>query len=150
MDALSLVKPMAKKCPLGGYVLYLDCLECEEKVCKGGASLNLTKEQKRQMYRDKIDTIMHNRGYELCMIKNPRTEEEVRCYGCNLTYDRNDKVLIEVRKRKEFHFMYSNLPMCAFLQTDWMSPIDNEDHFTKMLKKFRRSVWVLREEWGDW
>lgn len=25
---------MAKKCPLGGYALYLDCLECEEKLCK--------------------------------------------------------------------------------------------------------------------
>lgn len=25
---------MAKRCPLGGYALYLDCLECEEKLCK--------------------------------------------------------------------------------------------------------------------
>ena len=140
---------MGRQCPLGGYMLYLDCLECEEKVCKGGVNLNLTTEQKRQMYRDKIDTIMHNRGYELGMVKNPRTEEEVRCYSCNPTYDRNDKVLIEVRKRKEFRFTYSNLPMCALLQTNWMSPIDNEEHFARMLKKFRRSVWVLREEWGD-
>ena len=31
---------MAKKCPLGGYVLYLDCLECEEKVCKGGKTVS--------------------------------------------------------------------------------------------------------------
>lgn len=149
MDVLRLVNPMAKKCPLGGYVLYLDCLECERKVCKGGASLNLTKDQKRQMYRDKIDTMMYNRGYELGMIKNPRTEEEVRCYSCNPTYGRNDKVLIEVRKRKEFRFIYLNLQMCASLQTNWMSPIDNEEHFTKMLKKFRRSEWALRKEWGD-
>ena len=27
---------MGKWYPLGGYVLYLDCLECAEKVCKGG------------------------------------------------------------------------------------------------------------------
>lgn len=25
---------MGRICPLGGYVLYLDCLECEDKVCK--------------------------------------------------------------------------------------------------------------------
>lgn len=101
------------------------------------------------MYRDKIDTMMYNRGYELGVIKNPCNEEEVRCYSCNPTYGRNDKVLIEVRKRKEFRFMYLNLQMCAFLQTNWMSPIDNEEHFTKMLNKFRRSEWALREEWGD-
>jgi hypothetical protein len=34
-DVLRLVNPMAKKCLLGGYVFYIDCLECEEKVCKG-------------------------------------------------------------------------------------------------------------------
>lgn len=27
---------MGRQCPLGGYVLYLDCLECDEKVCKEG------------------------------------------------------------------------------------------------------------------
>ena len=25
---------MGRICPLGGYALYLDCLECEDKVCK--------------------------------------------------------------------------------------------------------------------
>ena len=25
---------MGRRCPLGGYVLYLDCLECDDKVCK--------------------------------------------------------------------------------------------------------------------
>ena len=27
-------KRMGRQCPLGGYALYLDCLECEEKACK--------------------------------------------------------------------------------------------------------------------
>lgn len=34
---------MAKKCPLGGVSLYLDCLECEDKLCK---KANRMKERK--------------------------------------------------------------------------------------------------------
>lgn len=30
---------MGRQCPLGGYVLYLDCLECDEKVCKEGRKM---------------------------------------------------------------------------------------------------------------
>lgn len=31
---------MGRQCPLGGYVLYLDCLECDEKVCKKNKIMN--------------------------------------------------------------------------------------------------------------
>ena len=30
---------MGRRGPLGGYVLYLDCLECEDKICKRGDSV---------------------------------------------------------------------------------------------------------------
>lgn len=35
---------MAKICPItSSPVLYLDCLECEEKICKKGKKINETK-----------------------------------------------------------------------------------------------------------
>lgn len=54
---------MAKYCPAkNGTVLYLDCLECEEKICK---QLNFKESEKAN---NKEQLVPHN--YRLLNIKN--------------------------------------------------------------------------------
>ena len=48
---------MGRICPLGGYVLYLDCLECEEKVCKGGMKDASKKSQRRIQVRNERQSV---------------------------------------------------------------------------------------------
>lgn len=136
---------MARRCPIyGSTVLYLDCLECEEKMCRGG------KEMQKE-YFDKVNTLMQKRGYTCGVIKNPHCDDESRCYSQEPRLDgKENKVIVEVGSNKRFKFFYTNLRMCAKLQTDWMSPLTSREHFDRMLDKFLRSVRALREEWGDW
>lgn len=108
-------------------------------------------------YFYKVDKLMCKRGYTLMCICNPHTEHESRSYSQMPRYspqmsrldNGEDKVIIEVASDKRFQFFYTNLPMCAILQTSWFSPINNKEHFDKMLAKFLRSVNALRKEWGD-
>lgn len=51
---------MGRRCPLGGYVLYLDCLECDEKACKGGGSLG---NDIKTPYTKEKNRVAGRRGY---------------------------------------------------------------------------------------
>lgn len=135
---------MGRRCPLGGYVLYLDCLECDDKVCKRSSNVN-------KDYFDKVNEVMCKRGYSLSCIKNPNSESEVRCYSQEPKLDGSEnKVIVEVGLGKQFKLCYTNIQMLAKLETNWLSPISSKEYFDKMVSKFLRSVNVLRKEWNDW
>ena len=77
-------------------------------------------------YFDGIDKLMESKGYTLGVIKGIHTDQEERVYSQNPRLDGNySRVMIEVRKNKEFKFFYTNLPMLAKLQTD-----RTHQHFT--------------------
>lgn len=136
---------MGRQCPLGGYALYLDCLECEERVCK-----KMNKALKQKEYFEKIDKLMHEKGFVCYLKQNYETDNEVRCYTHTVSSQRTVKISIWIRKKKEFKFTYSNLAMCSKLETEWMSPIDNEVHFDRMYEKFEKSTKALMFAWGDY
>lgn len=54
---------MSKVCPKGGIMLYMDCKECDDKICKLS---------KKERYYRHIDSLMISRGYR-------RTETESNC-----------------------------------------------------------------------
>lgn len=139
---------MGRMCPLGGYALYLDCLECDDKVCKKG-SAKVDKTNKQSEYFKKVDSLMRKRGYMCCMIKGANTEYEEHCYQSIHASEKGAKnhIAINVRKRREFNLFYSNIKMCAQLITPWCGSINNDKHFECVMNKFIRSVEVLMEEW---
>ena len=51
---------MGRQCPLGGYVLYLDCLECDEKVCKKNKTTNKIVIGIDQSYADSGIAVAYN------------------------------------------------------------------------------------------
>lgn len=107
-------------------------------------------EQLMKEYFNGIDKLMSQKGYTLGVISGQRTNHETRQYSQNPRLDgTHSRVIIEVRKDKEFRFYYSCLPMCAQLSTGWMSPITSSKHFDKMMDKFNKSVTALRKEWND-
>ena len=55
---------MAKKCPIYGRAIYLDCLECEEKYCR-----NNKKEVNKHMNKIVIgiDQSYKNTGISICV-----------------------------------------------------------------------------------
>jgi hypothetical protein len=61
---------MPKKCPMGGTVLYLDCLECEDKLCKGVRSKN---EHLKTNFRE--NTIALGQDEDLLSLKKRQTIE---------------------------------------------------------------------------
>lgn len=151
---------MSKICPINNsIVLYLDCLECDDKICRQPNKVpqnvtgNLRKDNKMKQkeYFDKIDKIMQSKGFICTMKSNPNTKNEVRHYIQPMKEDgSNFKFMVLVRAKREFKFHYSNLAMCAKLQTDWMGPISDNVHFTRMFVKFDKSVKALVETWGDY
>ena len=133
---------MGRQCPLGGYALYLDCLECEERVCK-----KMNNALKQKEYFEKIDKLMREKGFT-CIIKcNYETDDEVRQY---ISLDSTQRVNVLVRRKKEFKFYYTNLAMCSKLETEWMSPVSDDVHFNKMFAKFEKSIKALMLVWGDY
>lgn len=42
---------MGRRCPLGGYVLYLDCLECDDKVCRRSGEMANTFTEAKEGYK---------------------------------------------------------------------------------------------------
>ena len=140
---------MSRHCPkYGCIVIYADCLECEDKICKRNVKMDVSKKVK--IYFEKIDTLMSWRGYELKCIKNEGTEDEERTYRISPLDYKYDKISVIIRKGKKFCLFYCNTLMKTFLQTEWLSPINDEDFFTEMLSKFKIQVDVLRMEYEDW
>ena len=42
---------MGRKCPLGGHVVYLDCLECDDKICRRSDKMANTFIEARKGYK---------------------------------------------------------------------------------------------------
>lgn len=134
---------MGRQCPLGGYVLYLDCLECEQKICRRDNKMNGV--SRREQYWKAIDAIMEKRGYRLGMITNKGKPEEVR------SYTKKELILpayiVEIRKGKEFKLWYAHMSMFGRLETPWCSSLDDDDRFEKLVNLFLRAVNALEREY---
>jgi hypothetical protein len=99
-------------------------------------------------YFEKVDKIMSRRGYQVILVKNCGTENEIRCYMLSDT-ENDNKIGVEVTYDKKFKLIYSNPDMLGMLDSGWMSPINKKEFFEKRLKMFNRSVLALRIEYKD-
>ena len=102
-------------------------------------------------YWEQIDKMLSSIGYQNIVTTNPNSNNCSRIYIQEPKLDGSEnKIMVEVRLDWEFKFKYTNMQMCAKLETDYMSPIYKKMHFNKMLEKFKKSVDSLRDTWEDY
>ena len=138
MDVLRLVNPMAKKCPLGGYVLYLDCLECEEKVCKGGKKVADVKENVIEWIngQDTIAVTLHQGRY---ITKVERLAKK---------FPKQVKIL----KHNRDGSIFAKLPLKALKLSLTNKAEMSEEQRQKVRERFAKAKKKEREDegWEDW
>ena len=97
------------------------------------------------MSPQEVDELMSKRNFTL----TAKTGSGIRVY----TYTditRTPKISVEViPERNEFKMSYMNIHSVNRIETPWCSPIENKDHFRKVLvriKKWARKIEELYEE----
>lgn len=102
-------------------------------------------------YWEQIDKMLNSIGYQNIVTTNTNSNNCSRIYIQEPRLDGSEnKIMVEVRLDWEFKFKYTNMQMCAKLETDYMSPMYKKTHFNKMLEKFKKSVDSLRDTWEDY
>lgn len=88
-----------------------------------------------------VDTLMEKRKFTL----GARTGSGIRMY----TYSdimKTPRVWVEViPERSEFRICYGNTHSICKIETPWCSPINNKDHFRKILNEVRKWAKQIEE-----
>lgn len=82
---------MSKVCPKGGTMLYTDCKECDDKICKLS---------KKERYFRHIDMIMFKRGYE--RVKTCKDYCIYKTISKNVWYN---SIYVKVCSKKRYKFI---------------------------------------------
>lgn len=92
------------------------------------------------MSPQEIDEIMNKRGFAL----GAHRGDGIRVYSYSDIERTPRFVVMVVPGRDEFKFSYMNIHSINRIETPWCSPLQNKEHFKRVLARFKK--WVRKIE----